>query len=166
MFYRLFKIDNDDWELRNSFEEQVDYLIEIYDETDIIKENFHVHLDTISKFAKSVKDVKLIKGDILSNPSENIKVTPSFLAISSFTKVTSISLIKKQDNFNLWYSIDNNLCKRKILLKSLLSNFEITSIIMRIGVFKLNEFENELQSKKLYPKKLPFHNLLSPTSYV
>ena len=166
MFYRLFKIYSEDWETPTNFEEQVNDLIERYDETDIIKENLHVHLDTMSNFSKSVKDVKHIKGDMLSNPSENIKVTPSFLEMSYFTRVTLIPLIKEQDNFNLCDSIDNNLFKRKILLKSLLSDFEIISIIMRKRVFKFNEFKNELQSKKIYPQNLPFHHLLSPTSDV
>ena len=88
------------------------------------------------------------------------------MEMSAFTNVTSISLIKDQDNSNMWYSIDNNLCKRTILLKSLLTDFKITSIILNNRVFKLNDFENELQSKKLYPQKLPFHHLLSPNSDV
>ena len=124
------------------------------------------HTHTMSTFVNSVKDLMHIQGDTWSNPSENIKVTPYLLEMSAFTDVTSISLIKEQDNSNLWYSIDNNLRWRTLLLKSLLTDFDITSIILKNRVFKLMEFENELDCKKLYPLKLPFHHLLSPHSDV
>ena len=86
--------------------------------------------------------------------------------MSDFTNVTSISLIKEQNNYNFCYSIDNNLHQRTLLLKSLLTDFEIKSMILKNRVFKLMEFENELDSKKLYPLKPPFHHLLSQNSDV
>ena len=89
IFYTLFNINSEDLE-KNTSEEQVDYLINSHDKNDVLELEKNLHLDTMSKFAKSVKDVIHIKGDVWSNPSENIKVTPSFLAISAFTKFTSI----------------------------------------------------------------------------
>ena len=164
MFYILFDFDDDVWQKIN-LEEQVHELItshypNAYDFRCIL------HTHTMSTFAKSVKDTIQVQGDMWSNPSENIKVTPSFLAMSAFTDITSISLIKEQNNYNLWYSIDNNLPQRTVLLKSLLTDFEITSMILKNWVFKLMEFENYLDSKKLYPLKPPFHHLLSQNSDV
>ena len=51
-------------------------------------------------------------------------------------------------------------------MKSLLTGLEIKSIIRRNRILKMNDFEDELNSKKQYPHKLPFHNLLSPNSDV
>ena len=137
-FYTLFDFDVDVWQKIN-FEEQIDELITSHDPNAYdFRRILHTH--TMSTFAKSVKDMIHVQGDTWSNPSEKIKVTPSFLAMSAFTDVTSISLIKKQDNSNLWYSIDNNLRWRTLLLKSLLTDFEITSIILKNRVFKLMEF--------------------------
>ena len=51
-------------------------------------------------------------------------------------------------------------------MKSLLTDLEITSIIRKKCVFKINFFEDELKSKKLYPQKLPLHHSLSPNSDV
>ena len=51
-------------------------------------------------------------------------------------------------------------------MKSLLTDLEITSIIRKNRVLKINYFEDELKSNKLYPQKLPFHSSLSPNSDV
>ena len=51
-------------------------------------------------------------------------------------------------------------------MKSLLIDLEITSIIRKNRVFKINDFEDELNSKELYTGKLPFHHSLSPNSDV
>ena len=103
-----------------------------------VQDNEHLHLDTISKFSKSVKDVIHIEGDMLSCPSVNFKFTPSFLAMTAFSDVTSISLLNDMENNNLWYSINNHICKSSLLMKSLLTDLELTAILRRNRVFQIN----------------------------
>ena len=81
MFCTLFEIYQDAWDKPFTNEVQVGEMIVNF------KENEHLYEDTISKFAKSVKDVIHIEGDTLSYPSQKIKLTPSFLEMSGFTDI-------------------------------------------------------------------------------